>query len=452
MRKLARVSNEELARIVNEYYTYAKRKDLGINVTSWKKFCLEKGHRRDVFNRGLKLIQQREGREMEVPKNYYPSDPLFERDETTVPESKARRGIDYFDPNYMDQIYRAYEDYLSLREKSNKAWEWRNFCIRNKLGPKIFEEGIKHYQFPKRDVERSPWPPPSLYPIYSSKKVGSVLDIPRDVLDPDLWEMGEIPILRKEVKEEILSKVYDWLEKQGVGSDWIRDIYFIGSSAGYQWRKTSDIDITLIPDPVALKNSAERVFGEDGIKKLIKKMITELNDYEIGRHPVNYYIKTDGSLPVGEAIYNILKEEWAVRPQKLPEDFDPEKIYKSEILQAEARLSTIDTVIGQLSRRVKDCFVLMEYDRQDKIDKKLRRIYELCLWLRNELLDIKRRRKKAYEQQGRQDTKENILYKYFERYGYLEFLEKVVKIAEEGVEVDELPELKEALVELVEEE
>jgi len=80
-------------------------------------------------------------------------------------------------------------------------------------------------------------------------KQAGVLDYPRETLDEKIWDLSEERFtLREEVKEQILDSLYLTLSNNGLVyfEDWITNIFFIGSSATYQWEEESDIDMLVI--------------------------------------------------------------------------------------------------------------------------------------------------------------------------------------------------------------
>ena len=85
--------------------------------------------------------------------------------------------------------------------------------------------------------------------FFSKKKFASILDEPRETLDPEIFDLEseeQAPKIRSDVREEILSKLYEL----GVDPSDYKAVYFIGSSASFQYDKSSDIDITVITDNV----------------------------------------------------------------------------------------------------------------------------------------------------------------------------------------------------------
>jgi len=277
-------------------------------------------------------------------------------------------------------------------------------------------------------------------------KKGGILDLPRATLDPDLWEFDGQPTLREDVKDIIVDSFMDWVEEQGYSTDWVQDMYFIGSSAGYQYREISDIDITIVPNLEAFH--AEISDDKEEIREFVRKMIKELNGFLIGKHDCNYYIRMEATIPIGEAIYNIFTDTWIKTAQPLPPEYHPETKFKDQWLVAEARAATIDTVIGKLRRRLSDHEILQEYSEdpdyeeriKPRLEKKEQAIDQWVQWLSREYKDLWRARNRAYEVEGTQTSSANILYKFLERYGYNHLMIGLRKIREEWT-VEDIKEL-----------
>ena len=279
--------------------------------------------------------------------------------------------------------------------------------------------------------------------IYSS-----VLDLPHDTLDPSLWDFNGQPTLDPEVKDTIVYSLYDWLEQNGFSSGWVNDMFFIGSAAGYQYRDISDLDITIVPDLDLLREEV----GDEGdnlkIKELVKQMIKELNGYLIVKHPVNYYIRLTADVPVGEAIYNIFSDTWIKTAPPIKDDYVPEERFKTQWLMAEARAGVIDEVVGKLKRRIDDYDILSEYADdpkwgpriQERLENKKNSINQWVEWLSHEYVEIWKARQKAYKVEESQESMGNLIYKFLERYDYIDFLHALREIRD-SYTIEELKEL-----------
>lgn len=113
-------------------------------------------------------------------------------------------------------------------------------------------------------------------------------------------------VLKSKVKSQILDTIYKWLDKQGFKfEDYVNDIYIEGSSIGFQYTETSDVDVsvyTKIPD------------------EKIDKLWTQLpngNNVEGSKMPINYYLMRKGSMDLNttDNCYDVKNEKW-IKQQK----------------------------------------------------------------------------------------------------------------------------------------
>lgn len=132
-----------------------------------------------------------------------------------------------------------------------------------------------------------------------------------NVLDPvtqtrckDLFIGPDYQVLQTKVKNQILDPIYKWLEKMGYPyEEHVRSIHIIGSSVGWQYTNTSDIDVSIETDidPAKIKQ----------IWKLLP------NGQLLKEHPVNYYLTSDlKDVSESENAYDVLKDVWVKKQNK----------------------------------------------------------------------------------------------------------------------------------------
>jgi len=126
-------------------------------------------------------------------------------------------------------------------------------------------------------------------------------------LDPELWDND---VLKQEVLEKLL-KIANAFYKDTELNAPIEDIYFIGSTAGYNWTPSSDIDLHLLIDFSKI----------DSNKELVKKYVDSLknkwnqdHDINIGNHSVEVYLQDINDVNRSQAIYSILNNKWIKKP------------------------------------------------------------------------------------------------------------------------------------------
>ena len=141
------------------------------------------------------------------------------------------------------------------------------------------------------------------------------------VLNPELWESD---VLKAEVLDKML-KVVNAFYKDTELNVPIEDIYFLGSTAGYNWTPNSDIDLHVLVD-----------FNKiDPNKELVKKYVDGLknkwnqeHDIHIGDHQVEVYIQDINDVNRSQAVYSIINNEWVKKPEYQDIQVDKETIKK----------------------------------------------------------------------------------------------------------------------------
>lgn len=128
------------------------------------------------------------------------------------------------------------------------------------------------------------------------------------ILNPELWDNET---LKPEVLSQLL-KIGTAFYKDTELTAPIEDIYFLGSTAGYNWTPTSDIDLHILIDFSKIDENKELV------KKLVdgyKNKWNEQHDLSVGSHPVEVYIQDINDVNRSQAIYSILHNKWIKKPK-----------------------------------------------------------------------------------------------------------------------------------------
>lgn len=151
--------------------------------------------------------------------------------------------------------------------------------------------------------------------------------------------------MRPEVRRHILSLINSfWAPRYGDSwQSWAR-VYLAGSEASHFYGN-SDLDVLIGVDYDALHQHVDAFTGEpDAVidEKLTNELRERLNDdarmlpgpdgKETGPWESTWYVNP-GSYDIRElkpyAAYDITRDEWAVKPVEVPEDFGPEKLPES---------------------------------------------------------------------------------------------------------------------------
>src|SRR5574344_429248 len=113
-------------------------------------------------------------------------------------------------------------------------------------------------------------------------------------------------VMKSKIKSAILDPIYKWLDKYKYPFEkHVKSIFLIGSSAGYQYTDTSDVDV-----------SVETDIPPETIKKIWKELPNG-NNLPDTKHPVNYYLTSDlEDVEESDSAYDILKDTWKKKVDK----------------------------------------------------------------------------------------------------------------------------------------
>lgn len=137
-------------------------------------------------------------------------------------------------------------------------------------------------------------------------------------LNPDLWDLNTFK-LKSEIKDALLKIGIEFFEQTELDID-ILDIRLVGSSAGFNWTKDSDLDVHVLVDTSKLKMPEE--YTKRFVKTLSFKWNTEHERIRVKGHKVEVYIQdiTENPEPKRQAaIYSLINGGWVRQPhpQKL---------------------------------------------------------------------------------------------------------------------------------------
>ena len=265
-------------------------------------------------------------------------------------------------------------------------------------------------------------------------------EILENVLDPvtqtrckDLFIGPDYQVLQTKVKNQILDPIYKWLEKMGYPyEEHVRSIHIIGSSVGWQYTNTSDIDVSIETDidPAKIKQ----------IWKLLP------NGQLLKEHPVNYYLTSDlKDVSESENAYDVLKDVWVKKQNK--EDLKKHIPFGYVMEITKFFLSGVDDRIQEYEADKLELDYLNSVSKDDGIDdqEKQKLIAQKETELKADLdsiyiahLMLKGFRNQAFRDGHAADliidikskgnsSINNTIYKMVEKMGYFEKLEKYEK-------------------------
>jgi predicted nucleotidyltransferase len=156
------------------------------------------------------------------------------------------------------------------------------------------------------------------------------------ILNPEIWNND---VLKTEVLEKLL-KISTSFYKDTELTAPIEDILFLGSTAGYNWTPTSDIDLHVLIDFSKIDENKELV------KKLVdayKNKWNEQHNLSINSHPVELYIQDINDVNRSQAVYSVLNNCWIKKPSYEDLTIDKESIK----LKFKQYAEEIDKIINQ---------------------------------------------------------------------------------------------------------
>jgi len=144
---------------------------------------------------------------------------------------------------------------------------------------------------------------------------------PKEGLSPTLWE-GEL--LREEIGDQLLQVAYDFLEYLDLEVD-MKELLLVGSMAGYNYSRYSDIDLHIVLDFGAIsvdKGLLERYF------KLAKSKWNATRTLMLSGHDVEVYVEDTEDERIPSATYSVMKASWVTKPSREGLTIDYEGVTK----------------------------------------------------------------------------------------------------------------------------
>ncbi len=186
---------------------------------------------------------------------------------------------------------------------------------------------------------------------------------------------------------ELAKEFYKFLELEYP----IKDIYFTGSLANYNWTSQSDLDVHILFDTDEDESSllSEYIFCK-------KDVWSEKHNITIYGYPVELFAKNTEEEHGSKAIYSLLKNQWIKKPSKKNVQIDSESI--------KVKSADLMNKIDDVSKIYDD---KQKYESADKLKNK-----------------IKKMRKAALEIGGEYST-ENLVFKTLRNNGYLDKLSQI---------------------------
>jgi hypothetical protein len=276
------------------------------------------------------------------------------------------------------------------------------------------------------------------YNAVEAKVLGeSVLDPVQKSRSENIFDANEVML--PEVKKFILDTFNNWKAELDTKFD-IVSVYLIGSSSGFQYTATSDIDVNI---KTTLTDEESRV---------VRRMIPNSNLLPGTAHPVNYFMMSKDEVyneDHAENIYDILNDTWIKKSDK--SDIEIPLVYVLEV--SKFFMNAFDLSISEYERDKQDFLTYRELD-PTKVEISEKEKTEVMTAKLNEIrTDVDTLRMgqhilKAFLTEGYEDSPfkiniqytsddprysmNNLIFKTIEKYGYRD---KVFNLIKEGREL-----------------
>ena len=266
------------------------------------------------------------------------------------------------------------------------------------------------------------------------------MDLQENALDPiqkerceDLFITGK-DIIKEKVKFFLVDTFLKWFKKMGYEKENVKTMYIIGSSLGYQYTDTTDVDLHVQVD---LSQEKADELGA---------MLPNGNILPGTKHPVQFYLTTNlKDIENGDNAYDVVNDKWLKKSGK-----EDAKVPVSQILEiSKFFMAGVEDRIAEYNRDKKELEIYKTYstekqeltkeeldklisDKENEIRADLDALYigyHVIKGLRKEvfagdvelefLVDIKIKKPNF--------SISNLVYKTLDRFGYLERLREIME-------------------------
>lgn len=281
----------------------------------------------------------------------------------------------------------------------------------------------------------------------------SVLDSPKEGLDPQVWtktESGKI-VFTDEAKAKT-AKILKWLrDKYGISN---MKVYIIGSITSNSYAVNSDIDLNVCSPDIGNEQEAADLCRE--IKKDYAENFVPNNkkDAYIGTHPFEIYMQHNPYRCFSSVgCYDFFEEKWLIGPEFKDMDFDPASEYygkgqrglKTEMKDIRNTILDIYELALVVSKSHNEEFKQKKFDN---ILTKLVHAKKLFTKIHNARAKYDDTNVDSAEEafkirQNKNRTKADANYKFLDKFGYVQILRDYAQMSKDADESK--PEMEEYL-------
>ena len=249
------------------------------------------------------------------------------------------------------------------------------------------------------------------------KKMASAIDYVRPTLHAGIWDLQkDTPQIKEKVRKNILDVLSDSVKK-----DEIKSVFISGSATSYNYKEDGDLDIDVL---INFNDQEKQAKMQAQLDKNREKKAPGTN------LTYSFFLLSPGDFPKSDGIYDLLENKWVHGPIKIPEGFDPDKVFVRERKFAIEVMDRIYQLISEVKITLKDLMRVRQFIKlYDKIDPKriviLTKLKDLCQELAKMRIDIWKLHKDSMTETpiypafnfSRDWDVRYILFKYIARYG-----------------------------------
>ena len=219
----------------------------------------------------------------------------------------------------------------------------------------------------------------------------------KETLNPRLWNKdGE---LDPKVRKRLLTIAMDFYDSLNIET-LPKDIIFVGSNAGYNWSKYSDIDLHLLMDFSEINDNTDLLKNYFGSKKAAW---SAQHNITIRGYEVELYVQSIDEQNASDGVYSLVQNEWL----QIPKAKDTRLNKKLITHQASKIINLIDKYLEEPVQKLNRNDLEKLYIKSDKL-------YKL----------IFQSRRDGLAQYG-ESSVNNIVFKILRRSGHLESLRQL---------------------------
>lgn len=219
----------------------------------------------------------------------------------------------------------------------------------------------------------------------------------KESLNPKIWqENGEID---QDIRKRLLTIGMDFYDQLNIET-LPKDIIIVGSIAGYNWSKYSDIDLHILMDFSEINDDTDLLRNYFGAKKITW---SSQHSITIRGYEVELYVQDINDTNASDGVFSLTKNQWLQMPKT-----KNLKLNKKIITHQAAK------VINLIDKYLEE--PIQELNRKDleHLNIKVDKLYKL----------IFQNRREGLAQYG-EEAVNNIVFKVLRRSGHLEALRQL---------------------------